>query len=243
MRYFKTQKTINNKQNKVSIILITITLIVIFIINLYIKNLSNSTTFLSKIKIEEITKYYLNQTIKKYVNLNTNDYIKINLVNNNIVSVDIDNYKSNIFLKSFLEDLEQNTKNIEWGNINKYYNLEIITCDNGLIIFVPFGVVFKNAMFASLGPKIPVKISFLENIEAYIDVNVENYGINNSLIKLYLNIKIKELIEMPMDNRIEFIEYKYLISSKVINGKVPSIYYDKINSNSSIVNNDVNAQN
>ena len=130
MRYFKTQKTINNKQNKVSIILITITLIVIFIINLYIKNLSNSTTFLSKIKIEEITKYYLNQTIKKYVNLNTNDYIKI-----------------------------------------------------------------------------------------------------------------KELIEMPMDNRIEFIEYKYLISSKVINGKVPSIYYDKINSNSSIVNNDVNAQN
>ena len=98
-------------------------------------------------------------------------------------------------------------------------------------------------MFASLGPKIPVKISFLENIEAYIDVNVENYGINNSLIKLYLNIKIKELIEMPMDNRIEFIEYKYLISSKVINGKVPSIYYDKINSNSSIVNNDVNAQN
>ena len=36
-----------------------------------------------KIKIEEISKYYMNSVIKKYLNIDTSNYIKLNFVNNN----------------------------------------------------------------------------------------------------------------------------------------------------------------
>ena len=55
-------------------------------------------------KIEELSKYHLNSTIKKYLNIDTSNYIKVNLVNNNIVSVDIDNNNCNLLLGEIIND-------------------------------------------------------------------------------------------------------------------------------------------
>ena len=212
----------------------------LFIFNMLKNNLSNNILYLSRIKIEELTKYYLNNTIKKYLNLDTNDYIKINLVNNNIISVDIDNNNSNILLNNIIGDLENNIEKFVGGDINDYYNLEIIKGKNGIILYIPIGLVFNNSLLSGFGPRIPVKISFLENIDAYVDVKVENYGINNSLIKLYINIDIRSIIEIPLDNDLSNINYKFLIASKLISGKVPSIYGSNLGDNSNLVNSSVN---
>ncbi len=225
--------------------LLLITIIIVFIINYIVfntlgKSLGESVSYLTKLKIDEITKYYLNDTIKKYLNIDSNDYIKVNFVNNNIVSVDIDNESCNVLLNNILVDLENVVKNIEFGKIVNYHNLEILKGDNGIIIFMPVGVALKNSLFSGLGPKIPIKVSFLENIYAYVDVEVENYGINNSLIKLYINISIEEILEMPIKNRISTIDYKFLISSKMVNGEVPSILGGNVSKSSSIVKSDVN---
>ena len=105
---------------------------------------------------------------------------------------------------------------------------------------MPVGVAFKNSLFSGIGPRIPIKVSFLENIDAYVDVVVENYGINNSLIKLYINIDIEEVLEMPVKNRYSNVKYKFLIASKIVNGEVPSILGSGINKSSNIVNSGVN---
>lgn len=213
-------------------VIIIVIFIDIVVFNTLGKKLGESVSFLTKLKLDEITKYYLNDTIKKYLNVDSNDYIKVNLVNNNIVSVDIDNTMCNKLLNNIIVDLEM-------GKISNYHNLEIIKGDNGIIIFMPVGVSFGNSLFSGLGPKIPVKVSFLENIDAYVDVVVENYGINNSLIKLYINIDIEEVLELPTKNRFSNVKYKFLISSKLINGEVPSVLGGTINKSSSVVNNDV----
>jgi len=229
-----------NKLNRLTLIISLIIILDLILFHYINKSLNQNITFLAESKTEEITRYYLNQTIKKYLNINTNDYIKTNLVNNNIVSVDINNTYANKLLNSFLNDLETYMKKLENGKINNYNNQEFIYGNNGIIILIPFGVTFNTSLLSGFGPKIPVKVSFIESLEVYIDVEIENYGINNSLIKLYLNANIKERIDIPINKNKQDIKYKFLLSSKLINGKVPSIYGDTLSKNSSIVNNNVN---
>ena len=226
--------------NYVIIIILIALFNIIVVLSTFLKNYSNNILFYSKIKIDEITKYYLNETIKNYLNIKSNDYIKTNLVNNNIVSVDIDSEKSNLLLNNIINSLQDNAKNIELGYINNYHNLELIKGENGIVLLVPLGVAFNNGVISNLGPKVPVKVNFFENINAYLDVVVESYGINNSLIKLYINIEITEFIELPLNKNDNKVKYKFLISSKLVNGEVPSILGSSIESSSNIVNSSVN---
>lgn len=224
------------KNNKLIIILISI----IFLDTIMFLNINDSLnkniTYLAEVKIEEMTRFYVNKTLKKYLNTDTNDYINLNLVNNNIVSVDINNLKTNELLKNYLIDLENNLKELENGKINNYKNTEFIYGNNGIIFLIPFGLAYNTSLLSGVGPKIPIKVSFLESIETYIDVTVENYGLNNSLIKIYLITNIKEVIDMPVNKERQDITYKYLISSKLIKGEIPSIYGETITKSSNIVN-------
>ena len=238
MKRFYKKKNFNMK-SKIGIIVCFIIILDIIFFNLFSGRLGKSISYSAMIKIEELTKFYLNDTIKKYLNIDTNDYIKLNLVNNNIVNVDIDNNKCNVLLNNIINDLESNVFKIESGKITDYHNLEMLRSNNGVVVFMPIGVATNNTLFSRLGPKVPVKVSFLENVDAYVDVEVESYGINNSLIKLYINIKIEEIVELPIEKDRNNIEYKFLLASKLINGEVPDML-GTISGSSNIVNSSVN---
>ena len=233
MRKFKSIK--NNKYNYIYIWILCVVIIDMILFNIVFKKLNSNTNYISKLKIDELTKYYLNKTIKNHLNIDTNNYISVDFVNNSIVSVSVDNNKSNIFLKNIINELEEVINNIEQGKISTYHNLEFMKGNNGIVMFVPIGIMFDNTLLYNLGPRIPVKINFLENINAYLDVVVENYGINNSLIKLYIIIEIDEVLESPINYKNRKYEYKFLISSKLINGEVPDFLGGTINTNSKIV--------
>jgi len=228
------------KINKYIITCIFVFVFDIILFNVFVEKLGYNISYTAKIKIEELTKYHLNQTVKKFLNVDTSDYININLVNNNIVSVDINNNKSNLLLQNIIKDVEKNIYDIEKGKIKEYHNLEMLRADNGVVVFMPIGVVLNNSLFSRLGPRIPVKVSFLENLSAYVDVDVENYGINNSLIKLYINIEVEEIVELPIEKDRNIVKYKFLIASKLINGKVPSVLGGMVDGTSNIVNSSVN---
>ena len=236
-RFYKKKKY--NRKSKIGIIICCVIFLDIIFFNLFSGRLGKSISYSAMTKIEELTKFYLNDTIKKYLNIDTKDYIKLNIVNNNIVNVDIDNNKCNVLLNNIITDLESNVKRIELGEITDYHNLEMLRSNNGVVVFMPIGVTTNNTLFSRLGPKVPVKVSFLENVDAYVDVEVESYGINNSLIKLYINIKIEEIVVLPIEKDRNNIEYKFLLASKLINGEVPDML-GTISGSSSIVNSSVN---
>lgn len=236
-RFYKIKKI--GIRSKIGIVVISVILVDFFVYSLFGEVFGKSISYSAMIKIEELTKFYLNDTIKNYLNLDTSDYIKLNFVNNSIVNVDIDNTKCNVLLNNIINDLESNVFKIESGKITDYHNLEMLRSNNGVVVFMPVGVVSGNTLFARLGPKVPVKVSFLENVDAYVDVVVESYGINNSLIKLYINIKIEEIVELPIEKDRNDIEYKFLVASKLINGEVPDML-GTISGSSSIVNSGVN---
>lgn len=239
-RFYRLKNYKSNQKIKIGFIILFIFIFDILLFNIFIENLGKNISYSAKVKIEELTKYHLNGTIKKYLNVDTSDYIKVNLVNNSIVNVDIDNNECNKLLVSIINDLESNIYDIEKGKISEYHNLEMLRGDNGIIVFMPLGVTLNNSVFSRLGPKIPVKVSFLENLNAYVDVEVESYGINNSLIKLYINISIEEVVELPIEKDKNIVEYNFLLASKLVNGEVPNMLGGVLNESSNIVNSGVN---
>ena len=238
MKRFKKNRY--NRKNKIIVLIFLVLITSVILFNIFGNKLSKNISKMTKVKIEEISKFYMNKVIKKYLNIDTSNYIKLNSVNNNIVSIDINNNESNKLLKNVINDLESVVIDIEKGNINDYSNLEFIYGDGYLMLLVPLGIALNNSLLYDIGPKIPVKVSFLENVDAFLDVSVEDYGINNALVKLFINIRMEPIIEMPIDKDKTIIEYRFLIASKLVNGIVPSIYGYNLKDNSNLVKSDVN---
>ena len=82
----------------------------------------------------------------------------------------------------------------------------------------------------------PVKISYIDNIVTGLSTNVKNYGINNALIEVYMNITMYEEVLIPYIDKKINNSCKILISSQIIEGIVPDLYNGLISSDSSLIN-------
>ena len=158
-----------------------------------------------------------------------------------ISTIDFVPAEVNKVLTEITEVIQNNLKSLEKGNID---NLDIpasnyLSADKelkkGIIFEIPSGVVSDNALLSNLGPKIPVKLNLVGDILSEINTKVTNYGINNALIEIRINIKLIEQVLLPVSsNQIE-IETSVPITLKLIQGNVPNYYIDGISGNSSVV--------
>ena len=93
---------------------------------------------------------------------------------------------------------------------------------NGIVLALPFGIVSDSVLFSNLGPNIPVSIHFIDSVLSQVKTNVTDYGINNVLLEVYLNVKISYEIVSPVMEEEKTLEYQLLMDSKVIQGVVPN---------------------
>lgn len=172
---------------------------------------------------------YAKQKIK------ANIYSKITKNLDNIYNYDLDklfilyqnNDKDIIYvdynLKSSYELLNIFVSNIK----NDISNMEKIN--------IPFMMQSDNIFLSNLGPKITIYYESTNSIIANLKTKITNYGLNNALIEIYIHLEIDNQITMPIKKDIQKEKFDILISAKVINGKVPSLYGNTITQNSSIL--------
>mgnify|MGYP001851284008 FL=1 len=108
--------------------------------------------------------------------------------------------------------------------------------DNALIMLLPLGLASNNFYLANLGPKIPVKVKFVGNLVTGLETKVKDYGINNSLIEIYINVTLTEEIIVPFVKEKVNNSSQILLGSQVINGKIPTLYNGYLEKNSSLIN-------
>lgn len=108
--------------------------------------------------------------------------------------------------------------------------------EEGLLFYIPSGQFFNSVFFSNLGPKIPVKINFIGTILSNLKTKITNYGMNNALVELYVTLNVGEEIITPVNKELIEINYDVLISSKMINGRVPSFYGSTYESSSKLFN-------
>lgn len=168
----------------------------------------------------------LNPKLNDYINFLVKDeiYKKVIKSNNFITNEEvndilyIDKNKSNEIV--YLDyDIDKTYK-----LLNKY--IDSLKKDNSKskILTVPFFIASDNIIISSLGPKIKFKYEIIDNVKGKIKTKVTDFGVNNALVEMYFELEIGYLVVIPMNKKESVLKTEILISSKIINGKVPTFY-------------------
>ena len=112
----------------------------------------------------------------------------------------------NDYVDLVTEKIDYELSNVEAGKIdslffrknNKYKNIK-----NGLI---------------------SVRLSIIGEVTSSIDIKTKEYGINNVLVKVILNINIKERTSMPFTSNEQIIKISEPLTVDIIKGDIPEYY-------------------
>ena len=218
------------KNSKLFLILFLIIIFSIGIITLIGNKASNKITKYVRVNLEkEIYNYIFNTFSRKIMN---NEDLKNTLVINynregEIISIDYDFAKCYNMLGKSIKILHDNADkiNIKKDNYDQNKN----------ILFVYLGNLSDNYYLQELGPRIPIKVNILNNIKMSFSTKVSAYGINTILLELYLNIITETSFVGPIKMEQFNNSYKLIVSSTVLNGKIPQYYGGTIEKSSAII--------
>lgn len=94
----------------------------------------------------------------------------------------------------------------------------------GNILNIPLGYLTGSPFLANYGPKIPIKINLIGDVRTDIKTELKNYGLNNTLLKIYIYIEVVTQSTIPLVSNIQTTVVEYPIILKVIQGEVPDYY-------------------
>ena len=229
------------KRFKPTTIPILIVLLIIIISFLLISNFNNKIRpkmidILEK-RINKLSNDIIMDSFNNKV-LNNHDINKIIKINKNkndeIVAVDFDLKKAYEVSLDVTNNIKSSIDNIEKEYIDEQDVLKKIN-NNEYVLLIPIGIASNNLYLANLGPKIPVKVSYIGNLVTGLSTDVKKYGINNVLIEVYINITLNEEILVPYINKKINNNCRILISSQIIEGSVPDFYGGNFSTDSSLI--------
>lgn len=164
----------------------------------------------------------------------------IKIIKNNkgeIISVDFALEKVYQALSIITEYLQKSVEDKKIRDtVLSYYNDKLSTDLRSIVLSIPMGVSSDFIYLANLGPKIPVKINYMGYVASSVRIKIEDYGINNALVSIYIDCFITNEFILPVVQKKINHEYNILIASKIIQGIVPTYYGGAMEAKSNILN-------
>lgn len=143
--------------------------------------------------------------------LNENDIFYTEKDNNgNVETIDYNSKVVNEILSVTSKRVLKNFEKVENEN-------------NGIITYLPIGVITKNIFFENLGPKIPVRLNLEGNVLTSLKTDVKEYGINSALIQISVKIEVNIQVVVPLYAKEMKVINEVPISIKIAKGNVSSI--------------------
>ena len=217
------------------IIIVLLWLIISFkIIN---KRVSPIMINIAEEESKKISSIIINDSIKKELdNGLTFDKLFITTYENNTIStIDFDSIIVNKVLNNITNNIILGIKSIENGEPN---NLSILSNYNkkkikkGIIYEIPLSYSYNNVFLSNLSPKIPVKIHMIGNVNSNIRTKVTDYGINNALLEVYIDIEIELQVILPILSSKITNKSSIPIAIKMIKGNIPKYFSSNEKNNS-----------
>ncbi len=141
-----------------------------------------------------------------------------------ISTVDFNVNIVNSMLAKVGDRIDANMKALEEGKLTSIPGYSDEDLAQGIIYRLPSALFFKDNVISNLGPKIPVKIDMRGSITTNIDTKLTNYGINNALVEIAINITLEEQILLPFTIKMITVENRIPVVLKIIEGVVPKYY-------------------
>lgn len=219
------------KNYKISRILLLVVFLIFFLtftlVKTYSEKVSPKIVEVANMRIKRFMESFLSNNIG-YDILNDEVIDNILVINKNsdgeILYVDYNLDQAYKALDTVTSELNGLLVDLENGYVENNTDNSITPSEYGLILELPMFISSDSFLFANLGPKIYFKVHFVGSLLTNIRSQITDYGMNNVLVELYVTIKITEELVAPVTKSTQVIEYDVLIASKVINGRVPSVY-------------------
>ena len=209
----------------ININLLLIITLTIFLLTNYNHKISPKIEDISSAKLEEITTLYIKNNVAP-IKADLSKLISITKNNKDeILTTDVDyNYAYDIMV-SIIKRIQNDILKLENGNISNFSNSRELKCyNNNLYLKIPLGLSQDGNIFSSLGPKLPIKVSFYEHVLGTIKTTITEYGINNALLKVTLIIDLEQKLIFPYKSLPLHRQYELELGAKIIIGTVPNIY-------------------
>lgn len=241
----RKRKKKNKIINTIIIILIFLVLFIIIFINYYSNKSKDVLMAYAESETRKLTILVINKAITKQMSDSwANDIFDV-VYNDKgeIILIDFNSQNTAKILSTMTSLIELNLRAIEEGKIDmlelpnnslESYDMDLL--EKGIITYIPFGIATGSSLLYNLGPKIPVKLSLLGDVITGFSTDVTEYGINNALIKLMIDVKVDTRIILPIISEEITINANIPIAIKVVQGKIPDYYMNGFTSRSNISN-------
>lgn len=152
--------------------------------------------------------------------------------NNDIQAVYFNSILVNKFLNVITDSIQNDLIKVSGGDMSSVNGYE--SHNNGVVFYVPLGVLTGNLLLSEVGPKIPIRLQLLGYINSNIETNIKEYGINNVLMEMYIQIDTKSRVVLPFASKDIVVVNKIPVSYKLIQGNIPEYYQNGISANSNL---------
>ncbi len=243
----KKKKGIIQRIPKINIIILLIILLIatiIFSFRIISKKVSPTLLEYAELQAGKIATYIIRQAVSSEVTdkISVDDLFIISKDSNqNIKTLDFNPLEVNRLLSKITETVNDHLTSLETTEFEKIDLPSSISSTfanskegNGLVFEIPSGMIFKNTILANVGPKIPVKLTLVGDIDSDIKTKVTDYGINNAFIEISVYVHVVEQVILPISSKRVDVEMNVPIALKMIQGEIPDYYLNGIESKSSL---------
>ena len=226
----------NNKIFTISLYILLAGFICAGLVIWYFGNLLGDNLIRSaELEVNRITSIIINNSVRKYLSANEVldvveiirngekiEVIRYNTMNVNRISMDISN------------SIEQDINYMILGEFDKIdFSLSKITdsyyerIDDGLVLGISVGNITGNSLLANVGPRIPLKIEMVSNVNVDINNKITEYGMNNALMEVFIEISVSPVIVMPFMSEEINVVSKIPLVTELIQGEIPEGYFSR----------------
>lgn len=180
---------------------------------------------------ERIANVILNDVVNIDDDYFNEDLFEISRDNDgNIELINFDTKLTNRLLKDINDKAMKRLSAIEKGDTtdielsDSLKGTRLTFLDDGVVCDIPIGSLFHNGLIVNLTTSIPIRFSFIGTVSSNIVTNVKEYGFNNALIEVGIEVTIKEKITMPHSTESIPITTKVNLTTQIIQGDIPNYY-------------------
>ena len=219
-------------------IYILISLIILsFSISLYFtfiigKGLEKIIINYATVETERIANVILNEIVSlENTNFDSNFFEISRDKDGNIELINFDSKITNQLLKEINKKAMERLNSLEKGDTtdlelsDSLKGTRLTYLDNGIVCDIPLGVLLNNSLLVNFTTSIPIKFSFIGTVTSNMFTNVKEYGFNNALIEIGIEVTIKEQITMPHSTKNIPVTTRINLATQVVQGQVP-LYYN-----------------
>lgn len=189
-------------------------------------------------RMEVILNQYINVEVERLTNNIVSDAIHKKMKNGKYQNfliyenekISYDTSRINDMLENVTKYVQKVLNHLDDGEIDDFFIPGRVKSGrfhhirNGILCDISLGSIRGSSVFANIGPTIPIRLLFTGQVQASIDVQSKEYGINNVLVEMDFVLKIKEQVSMPISSLQKEIIVREPISIDIIKGEVPNYY-------------------